>query len=155
MTGRPDAAVSKTSPVRYGGQDDAERPLGRSIKRGLLNRCPHCGEGRLFRAFLKPVDACAFCGEDMHHQRADDLPPYLVIFIIGHVTVGGYMMTDLVWNISMWAHLAIWVPITVLLAFGTIQPIKGGVIGLQWALRMHGFGGHDEDTDPGRGGPIE
>ena len=29
----------------------------------------------------------------------------------------------------------------VILALCTIQPIKGGVIGFQWASRMHGFGG--------------
>jgi len=29
---------------------------------------------------------------------------------------------------------------TLVLALGLLQPIKGGVIGLQWAYRMHGFG---------------
>ncbi|MGV8939671.1 MAG: DUF983 domain-containing protein [Allorhizobium sp.] len=125
----------------------AERPVGRSILRGMLNRCPACGEGRLFRAFLKPVDNCAHCGEDMFHQRADDLPPYISIMVLGHVMVGGFMMTDLVFNVSIWVHLAIWVPMTILAALATIQPIKGGVIGLQWALRMHGFGGHDDSPE--------
>lgn len=91
------------------------------------------------RAWLKPVDACAACGEEMHHHRSDDLPPYISIVIIGHIAVGGFMMTDMVLNIPMWAHFAIWVPITILSALLTLQPIKGGVIGLQWALRMHGF----------------
>jgi len=109
--------------------------------RGMANRCPACGSGRLFRAWLKPVDACAACGEEMHHHRSDDLPPYISIVIIGHIAVGGFMMTDMVLNIPMWAHFAIWVPITILAALLTLQPIKGGVIGLQWALRMHGFDG--------------
>jgi uncharacterized protein (DUF983 family) len=47
----------------------------------------------------------------------------------------------------MWATLAIWAPITVLTALLVIQPIKGGVIGLQWALRMHGFGGQEDKQD--------
>lgn len=141
------ATQQDNDPIRFGGPDVAERPVGRSIVRGLRNTCPACGSGRLFRAFLKPVDHCAACGEEMFHQRSDDLPPYLVIFIIGHVTVGGYMMTDMVWPLSMWTHLAIWAPITVLTAMLSIQPIKGGVIGLQWALRMHGFGGHKDELD--------
>jgi uncharacterized protein (DUF983 family) len=141
--------------VRYGGAVEAGRPLGRSIKRGMLNRCPNCGTGRLFRAFLKPVDACAACGEDISHHRADDLPAYLVIVVVGHVLLTGYMLTDMVLLVSPWVHLAIWVPLAVLAALLTIQPIKGGVIGLQWALRMHGFGGEDGGVaDPGRGGPI-
>ncbi|WP_117193938.1 DUF983 domain-containing protein [Rhizobium terrae] len=145
--------------VRYGGAREAERPLGRSIRRGLACRCPNCGEGRLFRAFLKPVDACAVCGEDMSHQRADDLPAYLVIVVVGHVLMTGYMLTDMVFRVSPWIHLAIWVPLAVLAALLTIQPIKGGVIGLQWVYRMHGFGGHDDETiDPGhparKDGPV-
>ncbi len=137
--------------TRYGAPQTVERPVGRSIMRGLLNRCPACGEGKLFRRFLKPVDHCAACQEDMHHQRADDLPPYLVIFIIGHVTVGGFMMTDLVFkDWSIWTHLAIWAPITLLSTLLLMQPVKGGVIGLQWALRMHGFGGEDNEPDHGQ-----
>ncbi|MGY5806117.1 DUF983 domain-containing protein [Rhizobium sp. LEGMi198b] len=140
--------------IRFGGPDEAERPLGRSIVRGLLNRCPHCGSGKLFKAFLKPADRCAVCEEELFHQRADDLPPYLVILVLGHVVVGGYMLTDMAFHLPIWAHLAIWAPITVLTALAAIQPIKGGVIGLQWALRMHGFGGHDdspEEWDRGNG----
>ncbi len=155
MTGKTAASGEATVPVRYGEAEKPERPLGRSIWRGLCCTCPACGEGKLYGKFLKPVDVCAACGEDLHHQRSDDLPPYLVIFLIGHVTVGGFMMTDMVWQLSIWTHLAIWTPITIATALLSMQPIKGGVIGLQWALRMHGFGDEDESFDPGRGGPIE
>jgi uncharacterized protein (DUF983 family) len=120
-----------------------KRDIATAMKRGLLGRCPHCGQGRLFRAFLKPVDHCAACGQDYTHQRADDLPAYLSIVLVGHIVIGGFMMTDLVWTLSNWTHLAIWTPLTLILAITTIQPIKGAVIGLQWAARMHGFGGHE------------
>ncbi len=69
--------TSSDQAIRYGGSDEVERPLGRSIKRGMLNTCPACGSGKLFKSFLKPVDNCAACGEAMHHHRSDDLPPYL------------------------------------------------------------------------------
>ncbi|MBD9371871.1 DUF983 domain-containing protein [Rhizobium sp. ARZ01] len=124
-------------PVTSTGND---RQAGKAIKRGLLNRCPSCGEGHLFRAFLKPVDACSVCGEEMKHHRADDLPPYIVITIVGHIALAGYMMTDLILPLTTWMHLAIWVPVTLMGALGLMQPVKGGVIGLQWALKMHGFG---------------
>ena len=133
--------------TQYGGPDKTERPLMRSIVRGLLNQCPNCGSGRLFSGFLKPVDYCAACGEELFHQRSDDLPPYLVILVLGHVVVGGYLLSDAIHHLPMWANLAIWAPVTVITALVVIQPIKGGVIGLQWALRMHGFGGHDDRPD--------
>ncbi len=136
--------------VRFGDDAENERPLNRSIMRGLLNRCPACGSGKLFRAFLKPVDRCEACHEDYTPQQADDLPPYLVIVIVGHITLGGFMMTDMVFTEwSSWFHLAIWVPITLLLSLVMLQPVKGGVIGLQWALKMHGFGGANNEPDHG------
>ena len=58
------------------------------MKRGLLGRCPHCGEGKLFPVFIKTVDACEVCGEELHHHRADDLPAYLVVVIVGHIVLG-------------------------------------------------------------------
>lgn len=149
------ASAAATSPEATFRQNGAvadglpllERPLGRAIRRGLLGRCPACGDGRLFRAFLKPVDSCAVCGEDMHHHRSDDLPPYIVITIVGHLVLGGYMMTDLILPFNTWTHLAIWVPVTIVGAIALMQPVKGGVIGLQWALRMHGFGGKGDEPE--------
>lgn len=130
--------------------DTVDEPEQRSVvaamKRGFRNRCPHCGEGRLFRAFLKPVEACPACGEEMHHHRADDLPAYLVALIVGHIMVGGWLMTETLWHLPGWQHLAIWSPVTVAAALALLQPIKGAVIGLQWANRMHGFG--DPECDP-------
>jgi uncharacterized protein (DUF983 family) len=128
------------TPAEHGTE---KRDVAKAMKRGLFCRCPNCGEGKLFRAFLKPVDHCANCNADYTHQRADDLPAYLSIVVVGHIVVGGFMMTDMVWTLSNWTHLAIWTPLTVLLALATIQPIKGAVIGLQWAARMHGFGGNE------------
>lgn len=123
------------------------RPLWRSILRGFLGVCPNCGEGRLFRAFLKPVDTCEACGEDISHQRADDLPAYLVITIVGHVVLGGFLAAELMTSWSSWQHLAVWVPLTLILSLALLQPVKGAVIGWQWALYMHGFGGKDDTVE--------
>lgn len=120
-----------------------KRDVMPAMKRGFRCRCPNCGEGKLFRSFLKSVDNCAVCNEDYSHHRADDLPAYLTIVIVGHIVLGGFMMTDLAWPMASWVHLAIWTPLTLILALGLIQPIKGAVIGLQWAARMHGFGGEE------------
>jgi uncharacterized protein (DUF983 family) len=121
-----------------------KRPLFPAIKTGFLGKCPNCGNGKLFRAFLKPVDNCATCNEDYTPQRADDLPAYLVVLVVGHITVGGFMATEMLTNWAGWVHLAIWVPLTILLSLILLQPLKGAVIGLQWANYMHGFGGEDD-----------
>jgi uncharacterized protein (DUF983 family) len=120
------------------------RPLIRSMLRGFRCRCPKCGEGKLFSSFSKSVERCATCGEEIHHHRADDFPAYLVIFVVGHVIVAGYLATEMWFEWTMLQYMAFWLPVTLLLSVLLLQPLKGAVIGLQWALRMHGFSGHDD-----------
>lgn len=124
-----------------------ERDWRQAVAHGLKGRCPHCGQGRLFRAFLKPVDRCEACGEDLHHQRADDLPPYIVITIVGHIIVGGLLLAEKFAEWPMWLHMTVWPLLTVVLSFALMQPVKGGVVGLQWAVRMHGFGGEPDRAE--------
>jgi uncharacterized protein (DUF983 family) len=70
--------------------------------------------------------------------------------VVGHIVVGGLMVFERAFALSMWTHLAIWVPITLVMTIGLLQPTKGAVVGLQWALRMHGFSGKPEllETHP-------
>ncbi|WP_312409961.1 DUF983 domain-containing protein, partial [Shinella sp.] len=93
---------------------------------------------------------------DFTPQRSDDLPPYIVITIVGHIVVGGYMATDLILPLNTWQHLMIWVPITIIMAIVLLQPVKGGTIGLQWALKMHGFGDKptDDEESPAHGDSV-
>ncbi len=138
---------------RYGGELQSgrpARPVREAMAKGARGCCPNCGEGKLFDGFVKTVDACAVCDEEIHHHRADDLPAYLVILIVGHLMVGGFMSLDRVIPLSNWQHLAIWVPLTIIAAIALLRPVKGAVVGLQWALYMHGFGGNDDamETHP-------
>ena len=84
------------------------------------------------------------CGEDLHHQRADDLPPYIVITIVGHIIVGGLLLAEKFGDWPMWLHMVVWPALTLILSIAMMQPVKGGVVGLQWAVRMHGFGGEPD-----------
>lgn len=131
----------------FDGHETAEqrpRSVWQAMKRGATNRCPNCGEGHLFASFVKTDDHCGHCGEAFHHHRADDLPAYLVIFIVGHIVVGLFMGVEATSNLALWQHLAIWIPFTIAMSLALLRPIKGAVVGLQWALYMHGFGGHDD-----------
>jgi uncharacterized protein (DUF983 family) len=110
-----------------------------SILRGLSLRCPACGKGRLYRRYLKVADQCPSCGEALHHHRADDAPPYFTIAIVGHVVVGLLLAVEIAYRPPLWLHAAIWLPLTVILALILLPPIKGALVGLQWALLMHGF----------------
>lgn len=134
----------------FGRPASGSRSVWQAMWRGFLCKCPNCGKGRLFRSFLKTVDRCEACGQAIHHHRADDLPAYLVVFIVGHVVVGAYMGVEAASSLSTFAHLAIWVPITIVASLALLAPVKGAVVGLQWALYMHGFGGEKDvvETHP-------
>jgi uncharacterized protein (DUF983 family) len=93
----------------------------------------------MFRAFLKVADCCEVCGEELHHQRADDFPAYVVILIVGHILVPAALSVEIHFAPSYWVHLALWLPAVLILTFGLLQPVKGVIVALQWTLGMHGF----------------
>ncbi|WP_295139702.1 DUF983 domain-containing protein [uncultured Reyranella sp.] len=112
---------------------------GLYLMRGMMGRCPACGEGKLFRAFVKVADRCPACGEDLHHHRADDFPAYLTIFLVGHLVVPIAMYVEIAYQPSYWLHTILWAPLVILLSIGLLQPIKGMIVALQWHMGMHGF----------------
>jgi uncharacterized protein (DUF983 family) len=122
-----------------------KRNVWLALKRGFRGRCPRCGEGRLFRAFLKVDNACSVCGQDFTPHRADDLPAYLVIIIVGHIVVPLALMIETEYAPPVVLQLAIYLPLTVIISLILLQPVKGAVVGLQWALRMHGFDEHNPE----------
>ena len=109
-----------------------------AMARGLGRRCPRCGRGRLFRAYLKPVDACESCRESLGHIRADDAPPYFTIFIVGHVVVGLILSVEIGFHPPMWVHMTTWPALTVILTLALLPVVKGTLIGLMWRLKLRG-----------------
>jgi uncharacterized protein (DUF983 family) len=123
-----------------------KRDVWQALTRGFRGRCPKCGEGKLFRAFLKVDDACSACGQDFTAHRADDLPAYLVIVIVGHIVVPTALMIETNYSPPVALQLAIYLPLTLVASLVLLQPVKGAVVGVQWALRMHGF--DEENPEP-------
>lgn len=124
------------------------RDVWRAMVRGFAGCCPQCGtRGGLFRAFLKVHDHCPHCEEALHHQRADDAPPYFVIAIVGKIVVSLALTLELTVQPAYWVHAVLWGPLTVALAIALLPPVKGTIIGLQWANRMHGFDPHSPDHE--------
>lgn len=116
------------------------RPLMQSLWCGFRKLCPQCAQAKLFASFLKVKANCTACGEQLHHHRADDAPPYFTILIVGHIVLPTAMHTESTWHPSTLMHLSIWIPAILLLTFFLLPRIKGTIVALQWALRMHGFG---------------
>ncbi len=119
-----------------------------AILRGIACRCPNCGKGAIFTGFTTVNAECPQCHEVLSHQRADDFPPYISMFITGHVVVAAMLLVERAWHPEIWVHMALWIPLTLILALGILRPAKGAIIGLQWALYMHGFDPRKGEDQP-------
>jgi uncharacterized protein (DUF983 family) len=119
--------------------DTEPRSWKQALWRGFRRTCPNCGEGRLFSKFLKVAESCERCGEELHHHRADDAPPYFTMFIVGHVVVPLVLVVEKLWAPPLAVHFTFWTVVTLGLTFALMPAVKGAIVGLQWALRMHGF----------------
>jgi uncharacterized protein (DUF983 family) len=127
----------------YPGSVPDNRSIWAAMRRGARKRCPSCGTGAIFRRFTDVNAHCAACGLALHHQRADDAPPYFTMLIVGHIVVAGVLALEEAFAPPTWIHAAVWGPVLLGLSLWMLPRIKGALVGVQWALRMHGFGGED------------
>lgn len=134
--------------------DDAnappERPLFQSMRLGWRRRCPQCGKAPLFSGYLSVRDHCGNCGEAFHHHRADDLPAWATILIVGHLLAGSILTAEQGWQPPFWVHVTVWPALGAAISLFLLPRLKGAVVAMQWANRMHGFdqaGGPDRPLD--------
>jgi uncharacterized protein (DUF983 family) len=121
-----------------------ERPARPAMIHGWHRRCPQCGEGHLFTGYLTVAAACASCGEDFTAQRADDGPAYLTILIVGHLMAPLFLWVFFTWQPSPAVMITVFSIGTVALSLYLLPRLKGALVALQWAKRMHGFGRVDD-----------
>lgn len=109
-----------------------------AMLRGAMGVCPNCGNGLLYRRYLKPVEHCAACGEAYAHLRADDAAPWLTILVVGHIVVPLLLLVHQSFEPPMWLELAVWLPLTLALTLYLLPRCKGIILALIWALRAEG-----------------
>lgn len=137
----PDPMTALTQTTDLPRPDDgAERPTKPAMLRGFRRRCPKCGQGQMFQGYLKVTDRCPVCDEELMHHRADDGPAYLVILLVGHFLAP---VIHVMWTAFRPEPLVMATVLTVTavgLCLYLLPRMKGLVVGIQWARRMHGFG---------------
>ena len=107
--------------------------------RGSLGKCPACGSGRLFARYLKVADKCETCGLELAGHQADDAPPYFTIFIVGHIVIPIALIVERTYQPPLIVHAAMFFCAVGHYNADITSDGKSAVVGLQWALRMHGF----------------
>lgn len=109
-----------------------------ALGRGARGRCPNCARRTLFRRYLKPADACSHCAARFGHIRADDAPPYLTLFISGHIVIPAAL-----WHLQLshpptWVLFAVWMPVLLASVFALLPVTKGAVLGIMWQQGLSG-----------------
>jgi uncharacterized protein (DUF983 family) len=149
-------AMEKDSPMRWdattsgSGGGKAPRfvpaPFGTAVGRGLRNRCPYCGVGRVFAGYLKLTPECSNCHAPLGRLRADDAPPYFTIFLVGHILVPPVFWVEKAYEPPMWIHMVVWLPLFTILCILLLRPIKGAVVG--WMSTLGIVSVEDDEEAP-------
>ncbi|HJQ58443.1 MAG TPA: DUF983 domain-containing protein [Vineibacter sp.] len=102
---------------------------------GLAGKCPRCGQGALFRAFLTVRDCCPVCGLDLRGHDAGDGPAVFVILGLGAMIVPLVLWLEFAYEPPMWLHALIWIPVIVLATMLPLRLIKGLLVAQQFKHR--------------------
>ncbi len=123
---------------------EEDRPTWPALRRGWQGKCPNCGAGKMLSGYLTVRHSCDTCGTEFHHHRADDGPAYLTLLIVGHAMAPLLLYVFMHYRPEPIVLIALFSAFTVGLSLYLLPRIKGALVALQWAKRMHGFGGHDD-----------
>jgi uncharacterized protein (DUF983 family) len=90
------------------------------LQAGLRCRCPRCGEGRLYKAYLTFADRCTACGLDYRFADAGD-------FIVGCA-----LFVEVNFQPPLWLHAVLWLPLTLITCLSLLPPFKATLFALQY-----------------------
>lgn len=109
-----------------------------SLWSGLRRRCPRCGVGEMFSGYLSVRHTCSACNMEFEPLRSDDAPPYVTLFIVGHVVVSLYLAVWQSLDLSPWSQIGLWCGLTLVLSLALLPFIKGGVMAVIFSTKAGG-----------------
>lgn len=110
-----------------------ERNVNLALKRGLVNRCPNCGEGKILTGYLAVIPECETCGLEFKRFPAADGPAFftMTIMLLLLIPLLGY--TWVVFQPSPMMLLTIVGGITAIFTMILLRITKSAFIGYLWA----------------------
>jgi uncharacterized protein (DUF983 family) len=109
-----------------------ERNAWVGLTRGAMRRCPNCGEGHLFRGYLKVAPVCEACGHPNGEYRADDGPAYFTLLIVGHLLIAPLLCFPFIWQANPVLVVSVTLPLVGSATLALLGVVKGAFIGVQW-----------------------
>lgn len=102
------------------------------IKSGWKGLCPRCGEGAMFRKWLKIADKCEACGLDYRFAAPDDGPAFFSLCIVAFPLAFFVVWLQFTFTPPYWVHLITSFPLLVFGCVLPLQPIKGWLVASQY-----------------------
>lgn len=98
----------------------------------LTCTCPHCGKGKLYRAYLKIAPKCNHCGFDLSAEDTADGPAVFLIFILGFIITPLAVWFGLVTDWSPAWQALLWTVVTTVLTLALLPSLKAYTVALQY-----------------------
>ncbi|MCS6761520.1 MAG: DUF983 domain-containing protein [Candidatus Devosia symbiotica] len=104
---------------------------------GLRCRCPRCGQGKLFKGYLKVAPTCVACGPDLPFANSGVGLATFVIFLIAPIIIILALVVDALFNSPPYVHLMLWIPATIIFSLALLPPFKSVLVTLQYRHDAH------------------
>jgi uncharacterized protein (DUF983 family) len=113
----------------------------RALWDGLRLHCPACHEGKMFSSYFTMRAVCARCGVRYEREQGEYIMAmYVNLLIAEALFVGGYFLSDYLFDLGMWTQFAIWAPFNLLFVVLFYPRSKG-----LWAACLYLLGNLYED----------
>lgn len=99
---------------------------------GLRCRCPSCGEGQLFRGFLKITPECEACGLNFEFADPADGPAFFVMTGVGIVVIAVWAIWAVMAQPPIWAQFLAVFPPLIGGCLATLRPVKAWLVAEQY-----------------------
>ena len=105
------------------------------FKSGWKGLCPRCGEGHMFKSWLKVSDRCEVCGLDYRFASPDDGPAFFSLCFVAFPLLFLMVWLQVALEPPFWLLLAIAVPVMCIGCLLPLRPIKGWPVASQYVNR--------------------
>ncbi len=113
-----------------------------AVKTGFAGTCPRCGTGKLFEGYLTVSKSCSECGLSFDFADSGDGAAWFVMLFTCVFGVGSILGIEIAYRPLWYVHMAIAIPVLVILPMLLLRPAKGFMINQQWKYNAHE--GHQE-----------
>ena len=99
---------------------------------GWHGLCPRCGQGAMFKSWLKITDRCEHCGLGYSWAAPDDGPAFFSLCVIAFPLTFIGVWFQVAFDPPFWVHFLTTIPMMVIGCVLPLRPLKGWLVASQY-----------------------